>query len=59
MREKKYGLPKQSKRKVNYRHLGMLIAAAAAAIALIIAAIFIVIHIVSDDPFPEDVSLTK
>ena len=59
MREKKYGLPKQSKRKVNYRHLGMLIAAAAAAIALIIAAIFIVIHIVSGDPFPEDVSLTK
>ena len=59
MREKKYGLPEQSKRKVNYRHLGMLIAAAAVAIALIIAAIFIVIHIVSGDPFPEDVSLTK
>ena len=31
MREKKYGLPEQSKRKVNYRHLGMLIAAAVAA----------------------------
>ncbi|MEI3146633.1 MAG: polysaccharide deacetylase family protein [Merdibacter sp.] len=59
MREKKYGLPEQSKRKVNYRHLGMLIAAAAAVIALIIAVIFIVIHIVSGDPFPEDVSLTK
>ena len=46
MREKKYRLPEQSKRKVNYRHLGMLIAAAAAVIALIIAVIFIVIHIV-------------
>ena len=59
MREKKYGLLKQSKRKMNYRHLGMVIAAAAAALALIIAAIFIVIHIMSGDPFPEDASLTK
>ena len=59
MREKKYGLLKQSKRKMNYRHLGMVIAAAAAALALIIAAIFIVIHIMSVDPFPEDASLTK
>ena len=55
----KYGLLKQSKRKMNYRHLGMVIAAAAAALALIIAAIFIVIHIMSVDPFPEDASLTK
>ena len=59
MREKKYRLPQQSKRKINYTHLGMLCGIAVAALVLVIAAVVIVVRVITYDPFPEDASLTK